>query len=59
MNLKLSRIRKIKEWTYDYDTKEELDLHKKNMIAAQFDIERENGLQTIYSQTIRDTEGEI
>ena len=54
--MQLQRIRKIKTWLYNYESKEEKDEHMKSMIAVKFSIEKETELSVEYGQTIKEIE---
>lgn len=52
----LQKIRKIKTWSYLYDSKEEKEEHMICMLAAKFSIEKETELSVEYGQTIKEIE---
>lgn len=49
-----TKIRMVKTWTYIYKTKKELEQHKKDMLKAKFDIEKEGELEITYAQKIKE-----
>ena len=55
MKLNKVQTRTIKEFTYTYDTIEELNMYKDIMLQAKFTLEKENGLEVTYSQIINNT----
>jgi hypothetical protein len=54
--LQLVKVRKLKSWLYEYEDQAEKEEHKRNMILAKFQVEKEEDLSVEYSQIIIESE---
>lgn len=54
--LQLTKVRKLKSFLYEYEDVDEKEKHKKNMILAKFQVEKEEKLSIEYSQVIIESE---
>ncbi|MBK5242124.1 hypothetical protein [Clostridium sp.] len=52
----LKNIRRLKSFLYEYENREEMEIHKENMLAAKFQIEKEENLEIEFSQVIEEIE---
>jgi hypothetical protein len=55
IEIKLESVRKIKSWKYIYDSKEEMETHKEQMMAARFTVEKEFKLTVEYGQVLKES----
>jgi hypothetical protein len=55
IGIKLSSVRKVKMWNYIYDSKEEMETHKEQMMAARFTVEKEFELTIEYGQVLKES----
>jgi len=54
--LVLKKIRNLKSFLYEYKNVHEKKIHKKNMLLAKFEIEKEEELSIEFSQIIKESE---
>ena len=54
--MQLTKVRKLKSWLYEYESVQEKEDHKINMVLAKFEIEKEEELKVEYSQIIKEIE---
>ena len=54
--MELTKVRSLKVWLYEYESIQEKEDHKANMILARFEIENEEELKVEYSQIIKESE---
>ena len=54
--MKLLNVRQLKSWTYKYENINEKEEHRKLMILAMFNIEKESYLSIEFSQVIEEIE---
>lgn len=56
--MKLLNVRQLKSWTYKYENVKEKEEHRKIMIQALFQVEKESYLSIEFSQVIKEIEKE-
>ncbi|MBZ9622921.1 hypothetical protein G9F71_008645 [Clostridium sp. FP2] len=54
--MQLTKIRSLKVWLYEYESIQEKEEHKNNMLLAKFLIEKESELSVEYSQVVKESE---
>ena len=54
--MKLLSVRNLKSFLYEYEDKSEMEDHRRNMLAAKFEIEKQEELTIEFSQVIEEIE---